>query len=722
MHNLLLLFLSLVACMSAFAQSPQGTCGMEFIHDDRLYTDPGYDQKVRKFDEWVMRAIMRERNNSSRGADTAVFTIPVVYHILHQNGAENIPDARVYQELNNLNDAFRNVGFYDQGRGVDMHVEFCLATVAPDGFPTSGIEHIETPYAIISTAQENAEMRRTFNWDPNRYLNVYTARSISFGGAGIILGVAIFPSDAGEPEDGITMMASLVGVPTDPRESTVMAHEVGHYMGLYHTFQGRCGNNDCMLQGDRVCDTPPDHDSVLREGCIMHNNCTSDADDPRSINPFTTDVPDMNNNYMDYNAGHCQNAFTQGQRERVRAVIRNLRSGLLTSAVCRIPSPYDAGITAIENPPLTICSPNFFPQVTLTNFGLAPLTSTAINFQIDGGPIYTENWTGNVSYTQSTAIALSGQTVSPGPHILTVYTSSASGQIDANSDNDTLRIPFYYTPETVLPLQEGFEQGIPDSWALYNPEGNSWEDAPYGCDSMLGDARCAMLDNSLFYAAGYEDGLITPIIDLTGAVDPAMNFDVAFGFRTNGGNASDRLLVQVSLDCGATFLESSLYNKRRNDLATANINNDTVAKWVPTDCNDWRRETVDLRAFIGQKIMLRFLYSKSRNGFPIYIDNVNIGNGIAASISPNALPQTAFRFYPNPATDGFYVESQWTSPLTGQITVADMMGRIVWKEEIHTSGRSWRTFIKLSTAHTGIYFITIETAEERMSSKVVVRK
>ena len=136
-------------------------------------------------------------------------------------------------------------------------------------------------------------MKQQFHWPTTEYLNIYTARVLLGGG---VAGYAYYPYAHGASFDGIVMLYSQVGL-TKALTGT-LAHEIGHYLGLPHPFDQGCQNNDCLMQGDRVCDTPPDA-SFFFEGCIYSNNCGTDADDPTINNPFTADVPDLNDRQRD---------------------------------------------------------------------------------------------------------------------------------------------------------------------------------------------------------------------------------------------------------------------------------------------------------------------------------------------------------------------------------------------------------------------------------------
>lgn len=89
---------------------------------------------------------------------------------------------------------------------------------------------------------------------------------------------------------------------------------MGHYLGLLHTFEGGCKNDDCMVDGDKVCDTPPDASTAPVDCNQNVNTCTTDT---RS--GFTQDQPDQVINFMDYGSGLCKIVFTQGQKSRMES-------------------------------------------------------------------------------------------------------------------------------------------------------------------------------------------------------------------------------------------------------------------------------------------------------------------------------------------------------------------------------------------------------------------
>lgn len=153
--------------------------------------------------------------------------------------------------------------------------------------------------------------------EPTMGLNFYTARP-----AGSILGWATFPQDmAGDPKmDGVVMLDGTLpgGSVTNFNFGKTAVHEVGHWLGLYHTFQG-----GCIPPGDEVADTPahsaPNYGKPPDSG-QPHNLCPSEPSS--ALCPI--------HNYMNYADDEWMNKFTDGQIERIWAQIGMFRSELLT--------------------------------------------------------------------------------------------------------------------------------------------------------------------------------------------------------------------------------------------------------------------------------------------------------------------------------------------------------------------------------------------------------
>lgn len=255
-----------------------------------------------------------KHQNSKYISTGLIKTIPIVVHIIHQNGAENISDAQVISQIDVLNKDFRrfnsdtvNTNPVFLGVTADMEISFCLATIDPIGNPTNGIVR------VFSSINTPSQLINLYGWDNKKYLNIYVSAN-----------VGSFSSFPWSPDslDGIFVTHVRFGtVGTAGTElftefskfGRTTTHEVGHYLGLYHTFGAACGTN---VAGDSVSDTPMADMRWVMSTCLGQNLNTC-LEIP--------DLPDQVDNYMDYNIDSCMNMFSIGQKARVMATLNTYR-------------------------------------------------------------------------------------------------------------------------------------------------------------------------------------------------------------------------------------------------------------------------------------------------------------------------------------------------------------------------------------------------------------
>ncbi len=314
--------------------NPPG-CVMDILMQQKQAADPSYLLRVQQMNQSIA-----SHTSNSLPSVQSVLTIPVVVHIVHNNGPENISNALVLQGIQDLNEAFANSGAYADVNGVNTNIQFCLAQQDENGNASTGINRVVSSLTNLTAETDDAALKTLIGWDPTKYLNIWLVNEITSQSMGSgVAGYAYLPSSHGNPEDGIVNEARWFG--SDPNNSKVHIHEAGHYLGLYHTFNIGCANNNCQTDGDMVCDTPPDNSTAATSCTFAPNSCTTDDDDLSANNPFRPaaqggigDQNDMIENYMDYGYQYCQLYFSAGQGTRMTAALTTTRASLLQSQGC----------------------------------------------------------------------------------------------------------------------------------------------------------------------------------------------------------------------------------------------------------------------------------------------------------------------------------------------------------------------------------------------------
>jgi len=281
-----LLSLSLLTCV-ATAQA-----AMDDILSHRCMTVAPEASERARIDDRLM-SFLRDRH--ARGLATVrtpgSVTVPVWFHVINQgSGAANgdVPQSQIDDQITVLNAAYASTPFRFVLAGVDRTTNATWFAMTPG-----------------STAESQA--KKALRQGGAETLNLYSANP-----SGGLLGWATFPSDYSRAptQDGVVVLYSSVpgggAAPYD--EGDTGTHEIGHWLGLYHTFQGAC-----TASGDQVSDTPSERSAAY--GCPTgRDSCRRKT----GADPIT--------NFMDYTDDACMNQFTAGQVARMDQMHLQYRS------------------------------------------------------------------------------------------------------------------------------------------------------------------------------------------------------------------------------------------------------------------------------------------------------------------------------------------------------------------------------------------------------------
>ncbi len=421
-----------------------------------------------------------------QGGSATVYDIPVVFHVLYNNnGSGNIPDARIFEQVQILNEDFAAL--------TDSKIQFHLATEDPNGNATSGITRTKNR----NYYNDRGSYAAAVGWDTNRYLNIYTNT------AGGNLGYAYVPNGGGvvgESFDGVRLLWNSVGLTNylPYNLGRTGTHEVGHYLGLFHTFDGGCGTSNCNTSGDLCCDTNA-------ESSPNYNACSPSE---RS----TCGSPDPVRNYMDYSEDACMDNFSSEQAFRMRCTLENWRVDLTT---WEGGGPGGSAPDQAANPSPSNGTTGASVSTTLTWGAASGATQYDVYFGTSSNPGLQSSNQSSTSYSPGTLAAG------------TTY----FWRVDAeNGDGVTTGALWSFTTAADTGggdiFADGFESGTLSNW------------------STSGNARINTGSNTGTYAAELRRsaGITTVINSLNGA----SSVTVSWAWRTQGYESSDSVTATIT--------------------------------------------------------------------------------------------------------------------------------------------------------------------------------
>lgn len=628
----------------------------------------------------------------------AIKVIPVVVHIIHNYGVENISDAQVHDAIRILNEDFQGLqpdtanianpfkpifGYPD--------FEFRLARKDPDGNCTNGITRTVSTHTF--NAGEEAKVIAPI-WPRNEYMNVWVVQRLENGAGGYTYrpGTAAFMPQ----QDGIILVnRQFGGIGTSTGgllSKRTLSHETGHWFNLKHTW------GDSNTPGES-CGSDDVNDTPTTMG-VATQNC--------NLNTITCGVLNNVQNIMDYSS--CPIMFTEGQADRM---VTSSNSG--TASRSNLSSPANLFATGVSDGfSDTLCEPiaDFNAALRLVCVG-GSLTFTDLSYN---GVVTTRAWTftnlsDGVTVLNSSAQNPSMSFPTPGLYSVSLTVTNSEGS-DAVTKSEYIRVYPADAQYSSNGYTEDFEGNIDNiGWFIQNDaETSGWQ---VTSAAAISGTKSMVVRN--FFGEGTESyNLISPSYDLSIIPSPKLRFKYAYTDRETGND--DRLRVYASKDCNPTWFQLSppLSNAALNTASPIN-----GSAFVPND-NQWLEKEFSIPANILGSDNVRFRFEfDADGGNNFYLDDINIPGG--SSIDQYVTNGLAWDVYPNPADEyvDIRISGNGGGTLADNLLICDASGRVI--QRIPVTGAETVLHTDVSTLATGVYFIRSEKGLFAGTKKVIIR-
>lgn len=630
----------------------------------------------------------------SSGGDDQLLIIPIVFHIIHDNGPENISDEQIYSAMEVLNRDFRllneDVGdVVDEFQDLpsDITIEFRLAKRDPNGVCTKGINRIESSL----TYQGDSQMKSLIFWPREMYMNVWVCAD-----AGGAAGYTFLPSSVDNPwmedEDGIVLLHDYTGDmgTSNVFRSRTLTHEVGHWLNLSHPWgptnsPGVIANCDT---DDGVDDTPL---TVGWTSCILDGESCGSIDNVQ--------------NYMDYS--YCSRMFTPGQRSRMRtAAFSSIaeRNNLWSEQNLEDTGVFEESVLCqadFNAERVVICAGDSIQLNDYSYHNIAEWSWDFGSFTVEGSD-EEEHKNPTVAFEE------------PGTYSVTLTVSDGTESVSATKNNYIRVLPSDALED---PFVDSFEDGINENeWFIYNEHDNvTWEETSI---TAYTGSSCIRIRNRNNAVEMSNDELTSSTIDLTNAVYATVSYRWAYCNLPD--DTDDRIKVSVSKDCGDSWALRKVH-RGFTDLPTADPQN---APFVPSGPDEWAENTIiiDNPDFLVDGFRVKFDF-EGRGGNHVYMDDINIDVVYEVDLSVNDIASNfTYSISPNPADQNAQLRYYLPANTDVNFALLDMTGRQV-QQLFEGSASKGENTIQINRNHlaSGVYLLRMHIGDYATTERFVLR-
>ncbi|MDX1652883.1 MAG: M43 family zinc metalloprotease [Brumimicrobium sp.] len=696
----------LLICFIGPIHSQEGNwCGFDPILEEEMQSNPHFLEEIAHKIEQIR--LQAAQNPSSK---SAIYTIPVVFHIIHDGGAGNISMEQIQSGLDVMNEDFAALNL-DAGQirntsdapfapiHADVQVEFKLAKIDPDGNCTNGVQRKFAPQ-LTNNAGEDCKYSANGGldaWPNDSYLNIWVVNSIGGSGTGTTLGYAYLPYNNWGPGHGILNRHDRIGrIGTAANNGgRTLTHEMGHICGLFHTFQDGCHSSDCNFSGDYICDTPPVAEAIW--GCLPSNNSCNDV----PVNDFYgLDALDMNENHMSYNS--CRLMFSEGQKALMQNNFETISNFVSLTSSANL-------IATGVNAPEVLCKADFDANKTVICLG-----ETVDFSDLSYHGITSRSWTFQGG-TPATSNLQNPSVIYNTPGVFEVSLTVSDGN---NSATETKSFFIHVLGNSVpLPFYESFESvtSLPDLFWVTNNFGsdNAFEIGNVG----LSGSKSAALMN-FDQPIGGMDEIISSPIDLSG-VSGQMTLSFRYAYRKRQAANEEWLRVFISNNCGENWAQRKTL---KGDLLGEIIATDP---WFPGNDNEW--VTVHMTnvtsAYWVNDFRVKFQFEND-GGNNFFLDNINIYEGAPSNdivLSAGELnPLEQLSIYPNPADQTIHVSFSASEQKEVIVSIFSADGREVLAQKVLAQSGKNLVLLDVSALSEGVYVINMQGGKGSQTIRKIV--